>query len=166
MKTVDGTRKIHSDCNTGTEGVLEERMVTCCCEKCKFGVGECAFPDYSDEWKLVSVLGKRHLKSFVKSGGVGAIQKWCNTKTKSIRSQNQVSNLKRDECNPKSNVRKSAQRKLSTVESDIDVLKIKSSASNTATKTTKLTASHTATKTAIMIATKEATTADGPFILE
>ena len=65
-----------------------------------FGVGECTFPDYSDEWKLVSVLGKRHLKSFVESGGVGAIQKWRNTKTKSIRSQNQVSNLKRDECNP------------------------------------------------------------------
>ena len=35
--------------------------------------------------------------------------------------------------NPKSNVRKSAQRKLSTVESDIDVSKIKLSASNTAT---------------------------------
>ena len=69
-----------------------------------FGVGECAFPDYSDEWKLVSVRGKRHLKSFVKSGVVGAIQKWHNTKTKSICSQNQVSNLKRDECNPKSNV--------------------------------------------------------------
>ena len=138
-------------------------MFTCCCEKCMFGVGECAFPDYSDEWKLVSVLGKRHLKSFVKSGGVGAIQKWRNTKTKSIRSQNQVSNLKRDECNPKSNVRKSARRKLSTVESDINVSKIKSSASNTATKTTKLTASHTATKTASTIATKAATTADGPF---
>ena len=166
MKTVDGTRKIHSVCNMGMEGVLEERMFTCCCEKCMFGVGECAFPNYSDEWKLVSVLGKRHLKSFVKFGGVGAIQKWCNTKTKSICSQNQVSNLKRDECNPKSNVRKSARRKLSTVESDINVSKIKSSASNTATKTTKSTASHTATKTAIMIATKEATTADGPFILE
>ena len=151
MKTVDGMQKIHSVCNMGMEGVLEERMFTCCCEKCMFGVGECAFPDYSDEWKLVSVRGKRHLKSFVKSGGVGAIQKWCNTKTKSIRSQNQVSNLKRDECNPKSNVRKSAWRKLSMVESDIDVSKIKSSASNTATKTTKLTASHTATKTAIMI---------------
>ena len=98
-----------------------------------FGVGECAFPDYSDEWKLVSVLGKRHLKSFVKSVGVGAIQKWHNTKTKSIRSQNQVSNLKRDECNPKRNVRKSARRKLSTVESDIDISKIKLSVSNTAT---------------------------------
>ena len=166
MKTVDGTQKIHSVRNMGTEGVLEERMFMCCCEKCMFGVGECAFPDYSDEWKLVSVRGKRHFKSFVKSGGVGAIQKWCNAKTKSIRSQNQVSNLKRDECYPKSNVRKSARRKLSTVESDIDVSKIKSSASNTATKTTKLTASHTATKTAIMIATKEATTADGPFFLE
>ena len=99
------------------EGVLEERMFTCCCEKCMFGVGECAFLDYSDEWKLVSVLGKisnhlsnlgewGHLKSFVKSWGVGAIQKWHNTKTKSIHSQNQVSNLKRDECNPKSNVQK------------------------------------------------------------
>ena len=98
-----------------------------------FGVGECAFPDYSDEWKLVSVLGKRHLRSFVKYGGVGAIQKWRNTKTKSIRSQNQVSNLKRDECNPKSNVRKSARWKLSTVESDINVSKIKLRASNTAT---------------------------------
>ena len=159
MKTVDGMRKIHSVRNTGTEGVLEERIFMCCCEKCMFGVGECAFLDYSDEWKLVSVLGKRHLKSFVKSGGVGAIQKWHNTKTKSIRSQNQVSNLKRDECIPKSNVRKSARQKLSTVESDIDVSKIKSSASNTATKTTKSTASHTATKTAITIATKEATTA-------
>ena len=125
--------KIHSVCNMGTKGVLEKRMFTCCCEKCMFGVGECAFPDNSDEWKLVSVLGKRYLKSFVKSGGVGAIQKWCNTKTKSIRSQNQVSNLKRDECNPKSNVRKSARQKLSTVESDIDVSKIKLSASNTAT---------------------------------
>ena len=166
MKTVDGTWKIHSVRNMGMEGVLEERMFTCCCEKCMFGVGECAFPDYSDEWKLVSVLGKRHLKSFVKSGGVGAIQKWHNTKTKSVRSQNQVSNLKRDECNPKSNVQKSAWQKLSTVESDINVSKIKSSASNTATKTTKSTASHTANKTAITIATKKATTVDGPFILE
>ena len=100
-----------------------------------FGVGECAFPDYSDEWKLVSVLGKRHLKSFVKSGRVGAIQKWHNTKTKSICIQNQVSNLKRHECNPKSNVRKSARQKLSMVESDIDVLKIKLSVSDTATTT-------------------------------
>ena len=49
------------------------------------------------------------------------------------------------------------------VESDINVSKIKSSASNTATKTTKSTASHTATKTASTIATKVATTADGPF---
>ena len=63
----------------------------------------------------------------------------------------------------KSNVQKSAQRKLSMVESDIDISKIKLSASNTATKTTKLTASHTATKTASTIATKVATTADGPF---
>ena len=142
LVTVDGTRKIHSVRNTGTKGVLEKRMFTCCCEKCIFGVGECAFPDYSDEWKLVSVLGTRHLKSFVKSGKVGAIQKWRNTKTKSIRIQNQVSNLKRHECNPKSNVRKSARQKLSTVDSDIDVLKIKLSASDTDT------------------------TADGPFILD
>ena len=163
LVTVDGTRKIHSVRNTGTKGVLEKRMFTCCCEKCMFGVGECAFPDYSEEWKLVSVLGKRHLKSFVKSGRVGAIQKWRNTKTKSIRIQNQVSNLKRHECNPKSNVRKSARRKLSMVESDINVSKIKSSASNTATKTTKSTASHTAMKTASTIATKAATTADCPF---
>ena len=49
------------------------------------------------------------------------------------------------------------------VESDINVSKIKSSASNTATKTTKSTASHTAMKTASTIATKVATTADGPF---
>ena len=85
--------------------------------------------------------------------------------TKSIHGQNQVSNLKRDECNPKSNVQKSAQQKSSIVELDMDVSKSKSSASNTATKTTKLTASHTATKTAITIATKAATMADGPFIL-
>ena len=133
LVTVDGTRKIHSVRNMGTKGVLEKRMFTCCCEKCMFGVGECAFPDYSDEWKLVSVLGKRHLKSFVKSGKVGAIQKWRNTKTKSIRIQNQVSNLKRHECNPKSNVRKSARQKLSTVDSDIDVSKIKLSTSDTDT---------------------------------
>ena len=78
LKTVDGTWKIHSVHNTGMEGVLEVRMFTCCCEKCMFGVGECAFPNYSDEWKLVSTLGKRHLKSLVKSGRVEAIQKWCN----------------------------------------------------------------------------------------
>ena len=142
INTVEGMQKIHSVHNMGTKEVLEERMFTCCCEKCMFGVGECAFPDYSDEWKLVSVLGKRHLKSFVKSGGVGAIKKWRNTKTKSIHSQNQVSNLKRDECNPKSNVRKSVRWKLSMVESVINVSKIKLSASNTAT------------------------TADGPFILD
>ena len=133
INTVDGMWKIHNVRNMGMKGVIEKRMFTCCCEKCMFGVGECALPDYADEWKLVSVLGKRHLKSFVKSGGVGAIQKWRNTKTKSIRSQNQVSNLKRDECNPKSNVQKSARRKLSMVESDIDISKIKLSASNTAT---------------------------------
>ena len=103
-KTVDGTRKIHSVRNTGMEGVLEVRMFTCCCEKCMFGVGECAFPNYSDEWKLVSALGKGDLKSLVKIGRVEAIQKWRKSKTKSIHSKNQVSNLKRDECNPKSNV--------------------------------------------------------------
>ena len=70
---------------------------------------------------------------------------------------------KRYDCDPKSNVRKSARRKLSMVESDIDVSKIKSSASNTATKTSKSSASHTVTKTAITIATKVATTVDGPF---
>ena len=67
-----------------------------------FGVGECAFPDYADEWKPVSVFLKRHLKASLKSRGVGAIQKWCNTKTKSIRSQNPV--LKCNDCDPKSNV--------------------------------------------------------------
>ena len=61
-----------------------------------------------------------------------------------------------NDCYPKSNVRKSAQRKLSMVESDIEVSKIKLSASNTATKTSKSTSSHTATKNAIMIATKAA----------
>ena len=70
---------------------------------------------------------------------------------------------KHNDCDPKSNVLKSAQQKLSMVESDIDVLKIKLTASNTATKTSKSTASHTATKTAITIATKAATPADGPF---
>ena len=89
---------------------------------------------------------------------MGAIQKWRNTKTKSFRSQNLVSNLKGDDCDPKSNVRKSAERKLSMVESDIDISKIKSSASNTATKTSKSTTSHTATKAA--------TTADSPLILD
>ena len=53
------------------------------------------------------------------------------------------------------------------VESDIEVSKIKLSASNTSTKTTKSTASHTATKTSKLTAshtaTKVATTADGPF---
>ena len=68
-----------------------------------------------------------------------------------------------DDCDPKSNVRKSAWRKLGMVESDINILKIKSSANNTATKTIKSTASHTATKTASTIATKAASTADGPF---
>ena len=70
---------------------------------------------------------------------------------------------KRDNCDPKSNARKSAWQKLSMVESDINVSKIKLSASNTATKTTKSTASHTAMKTGSTIATKAATTADGPF---
>ena len=49
---------------------------------------------------------------------------------------------KRGHCDPKSNVRKSARRKLSMVESVIDILKIKLSASDTDT------------------------TADGPFILD
>ena len=101
-------------------------------------------------------------------GELGAIQKWHNTKTKSIRSQNLV--LKCHDCDPKSNVRKSAERKLSMVESDIDVSKIKLSASNTSTRTTKLTAIHTATKTSKSTtshtATKVATTADSPFILD
>ena len=39
-KTVDSTWKIHSVHNTGIEGIVEERMFTCCCEKCMFGVGE------------------------------------------------------------------------------------------------------------------------------
>ena len=58
---------------------------------------------------------------------------------------------------------KSARGKLTMVESDINISKIKLSASNTATKTTKSTASHTATKTASTIATKASSTADGPF---
>ena len=74
---------------------------------------------------------------------------------------------KHNDCDPNSNVRKSARWKLSMVESDIDILKIKLSASNTSTKTTKLTASHTATKTSKSTtshtATKVAITADGPF---
>ena len=140
----------------GMEGIVEERMLTCFCEKCMFGVGEYAFPDYTDEWKLVSVFRKRHLKASLKSWGVGAIQKWCNTKTKSICSQNPV--LKCDDCDPKSNVRKSAERKLSMVESDINISKIKLTAIHTATKTSKSTTSHTATKAA--------TTADSPFILD
>ena len=49
------------------------------------------------------------------------------------------------------------------VESDINISKIKSSASNTANKTTKSTANHTTMKTASTIATKVASTADGPF---
>ena len=49
------------------------------------------------------------------------------------------------------------------VESDINVSKIKSSARNTATKTTKSAARNTAMNTPSTIATKAATTADGPF---
>ena len=123
---------------------------------------------------------------------MGAIQKWHNTKTKSIRSQNQVSNLKRDECNPKSNVRKSAQQKLSTVESDIDVSKIKLSTSSTATTADdpfildqkcghcdpKSNVQKSAQRKLSMVesvidvskiklsASSTATTADGPFILD
>ena len=89
--------------------------------------------------------------------------KWSTSDTDTTADGPFISDQKRDNCYPKSNVRKSAWRKLSMVESDINVSKIKSSASNTATKTTKLTASHTATKTASTIATKAATTADGPF---
>ena len=102
-----------------------------------YNLTECAFPDFADEWKPVSVFLKKHLKASLKSQGVGAIQKWCNRKTKSIRSQNPV--LKCDDCDPKSNV-----RKLTAI--------------HTATKTSKSTTSHTATKAATM--------ADSPFILD
>ena len=54
LKRVIDTREIHSIRNTGIEGVLEIRLMSCCCCGC-FHNGPCLFPEYSDPWKMVSV---------------------------------------------------------------------------------------------------------------
>ena len=54
LKRVIDTIKIHSIRNTGIEGVLEIRLMSCCCCGC-FHNGPCLFPEYSDSWKMVSV---------------------------------------------------------------------------------------------------------------
>ena len=55
LRRVVDTRKIHSIRNTGTEGVLEKRNMSCNCKGCFHHDGLCLFPEYSDPWVKVSV---------------------------------------------------------------------------------------------------------------
>lgn len=55
-KPFPGTRKLHSVRSFGTSGVVEKRNISCCCKKCQNGEGECAFPQYTDQWHRFSVV--------------------------------------------------------------------------------------------------------------
>ena len=88
--TYKGTREIHSVRNTGINGIIQKRDMTCCCPYCLYGSGECLYPEYADMWTLVSVIGKRKLKSVKPS----TVENWRNEKTSFIREiQNAVPNL-------------------------------------------------------------------------
>ena len=59
LKCFNGTRLIHSVRNLGVESnqVVEKKDVSCCCNKCQNGEGECAFPTYTDpEWERFSMV--------------------------------------------------------------------------------------------------------------
>lgn len=56
FKPFNGTRFIHSVRNLGVSSVVEKRDVSCCCNKCQNGEGECAFPDYADQWHRFSMV--------------------------------------------------------------------------------------------------------------
>ena len=57
--TYKGMQKIHSVQNTGIEGIIEKRDMSCCCPHCLFGKNDCLFPEYADIWSLISVVGKK-----------------------------------------------------------------------------------------------------------
>ena len=75
--TYKGTRLIHTIRNTGIEGVMEKRDISCCCPHCLYGAGECLYPEYADNWSLISVIGAKALKGLKLS----EIQNWRNTIT-------------------------------------------------------------------------------------
>ena len=55
LKRVIDTRKLHSIRNTGHEGVLEKKEISCLCSPCFHHSGSCENPSYLDEWKMVSI---------------------------------------------------------------------------------------------------------------
>ena len=80
--TYKGTRNIHTIRNTGLEGIMEKRDMSCCCPKCMYDEGECVYPEYADVWTVISVVGRKHLKN-VK---LGSIQIWRVDNTVAVRS--------------------------------------------------------------------------------
>ena len=88
--TYHGTREIYSVRNTGINGVMQKRDMSCCCPSCSFSSGECLYPEYADVWKLISVIGQRKLKSVKPS----TIENWRNKKTSFLQEiRNAVPNL-------------------------------------------------------------------------
>ena len=79
--TYKGTRLIHTIRNTGIEGVMEKRDMSCCCPYCLYGSGECLYPEYADIWSVISVIGSKALKRLKLS----EIQNWRNTLTLPVR---------------------------------------------------------------------------------
>ena len=58
--TYKGTHNIHTIRNTGVEGIMEKRDMSCCCLKCMFDEGDCVYPEYTDVWTPISVVGAKN----------------------------------------------------------------------------------------------------------
>ena len=63
LRPVVGTCKLHSIHNTGEEDILKKRDMSCNCNGCTYGEGDCQFSGYADPWIAVSVTG--HTKKFL-----------------------------------------------------------------------------------------------------
>ena len=80
--TYKGTHNIHTIRNTGVEGIMEKRDMSCCCPKCMYDEGECVYPEYADIWTGISVVGRKQLKNIKLS----SIQNWRVDNTVAVRS--------------------------------------------------------------------------------
>ena len=80
--TYKGTCNIHTIGNTGIEGIMEKRDMSCCCPKCLYDEDECLFPEYADVWTLISVVGQKKLRNIK---NISSINMWHNAKMALIR---------------------------------------------------------------------------------
>ena len=79
--TYKGTCNIHTIRNTGVEGIMEKRDMSCLCPKCMYDEGECLYPEYADVWTLISVVGAKKLKNIKLS----SIHNWRVENTLAVR---------------------------------------------------------------------------------